>query len=175
MSNRGDWIQTFSGRQFFPLDPRPEDIFFDDIAHGLSLLCRFGGQCERFYSVAEHSYHVSTQVALESAKWGLLHDAAEAYIGDMLRPTKRMLPDYRKIEQRIQEAIAIRFGLDPVMPNAVAIADQRILMDEKAILMKTPPVEWDTEISGFGVRIIGVSSKFAEMLFRQRAVEVGLT
>lgn len=56
----GDWMQTFTGRQFWPMDPRPEDLDILDIAHALSLLCRFGGHCQRFYSVAEHSVHVST-------------------------------------------------------------------------------------------------------------------
>lgn len=67
---RGDWIQTFTGRRFWPLDPRPEDVCIEDIAHALSLKCRFGGHCTRFYSVAEHSVHVSNYVPAEFALWG---------------------------------------------------------------------------------------------------------
>src|SRR5262245_27549306 len=104
MSQRiGDWMQTISGRKFWPLDPRPEEVCIEDIGHALSLVCRFGGHCHTFYSVAEHSVRVSLlaeDMAKSSAHWtdenirmialsGLLHDAAEAYIGDMVRPLKR--------------------------------------------------------------------------------------
>ena len=78
-SRNGDWLQTFTGKAFFPLDPRPEEMDIFDIAHALSNLCRYGGHCNKFYSVAEHSVLVSIlcrlyygeQVALQ----GLLHDA----------------------------------------------------------------------------------------------------
>ena len=79
----GSWLQTYTGIQFWPLDPRPEEIDIQDIAHALSLLCRFNGHCQRFYSVAEHSVHVSTILAPEFGLWGLLHDAAEAYLSDI--------------------------------------------------------------------------------------------
>jgi hypothetical protein len=86
---RGDWMQTFTGRAFYPLDPRPEDIDPVDIAHALSLICRYGGHSSRFYSVAEHCVLMSHAVAPEHALWALLHDATEAYLGDMIRPLKR--------------------------------------------------------------------------------------
>ena len=59
MERRGDWMQTHSGLRFYPLDPRPEDIRIEDIAHALPMICRFNGHCSRFYSVAEHSLNVA--------------------------------------------------------------------------------------------------------------------
>jgi hypothetical protein len=87
----GDWIQTFSGVQMHPLDPRPEDVRIDDIAHALSNLCRFTGHTRTFYSVAQHSVLVSRNVPPPAALLGLLHDAAEAYLSDIARPWKRYL------------------------------------------------------------------------------------
>ncbi|MBF0612521.1 MAG: hypothetical protein HQL55_15470, partial [Magnetococcales bacterium] len=78
-----NWIQTFTGRQFWPLAPVLEHIHVQDIAHALSLLCRFNGHCQKFYSVAEHSLHVATILPPELAGWGLLHDASEAYLADL--------------------------------------------------------------------------------------------
>ena len=74
----GDWIQTYTGRQFWPLDPRVDEIHIEDIAHSLSMRCCYGGHLTDFYSVAEHSVLVSLHVPQEFALWGLLHDAAEA-------------------------------------------------------------------------------------------------
>src|SRR5690242_11754504 len=86
---RGDWMQTYTGRRFWPLDPRVDDIDIGDIAHHLSLVCRFAGACREFYSVAQHCVGVSYVCDPKDALWGLLHDAAEAYVGDMVRPLKR--------------------------------------------------------------------------------------
>lgn len=82
------WIQTFTGKKF-PLDkPDPALIDIEGIAHALSLLCRFNGHCTRFCSVAEHSVHVAREIDLDLAMEGLLHDAAEAYLGDVHSPLK---------------------------------------------------------------------------------------
>ena len=80
VARRGGWIQTYTGRQFWPLDPRIEDIDIHDIAHALSHQCRYSGHCLRFYSVAEHSVLLSHHVAGEHMLWALLHDAWEAYL-----------------------------------------------------------------------------------------------
>lgn len=88
------WIQTYTGRQFYPLAPRAEDVDLRDIAHHLAMKCRFTGACRKFYSVAEHSVRVVwclTDGGHDTAvlRRGLLHDAAEAYLPDLARPLKR--------------------------------------------------------------------------------------
>ena len=104
----GDWIQTYTGKQFWPIDPRACEITIEDIAHALSLQCRFSGHCREFYSVAQHSCLVSSYCIDEDAGWGLLHDAAEAYLVDLPRPIKRFSSlgvEYRKAEERVMAAV----------------------------------------------------------------------
>lgn len=146
MSERiGQWMQTISGKQFWPLDPRPEDFDIEDIAHALSNVCRFGGHTKFFYTVAEHCVHVSKVCDPEHALEGLLHDATEAYIGDMVRPLKRSLPEYKVIENRIAEALARRFGLTYPWPHSVKKADEGVLMAEQRALLAPPPEPWTFE------------------------------
>lgn len=130
---KGNWFQTFSGGRFWPLDPRPEDFCLLDIAHALSNICRFNGHVTRFYSVAQHSVLVSHLVPPELALEGLMHDAAEAYLADIARPTKQHLPEYQKIERAIERALAIRYGLryEEGWPEEVKEADDRMLMTER--------------------------------------------
>lgn len=140
--DRGNWMQTIGGRAFYVLDPRPEEVDIDDIAHALSMLCRFGGHCTRFYSVAEHCVRVSTAIeeaggTVEDCFVGLMHDAAEAYIGDMVWPLKRAPESegYKAIERRVEAAIAERFGFAAVMPAIVKRFDLVLLSTEKRDLM----------------------------------------
>lgn len=148
----GEWFQTHSGRQFYPLDPRVEDIDIEDIAHALARLCRFNGHVKTFYSVAQHSVLVSIEVeraapshyrlegyhdaVAQKAVWsdalaGLLHDAAEAYLGDMIRPLKVSMPAYRDAEQKLEAVIAKRFGLAFPWPALVKVMDDRLLATER--------------------------------------------
>ena len=143
-----DWIQTYTGRQFWPLDPRAEDIDALDIAHALSNLCRFGGHCTQFYSVAQHSVLVS-QVCERMAPevpgavlWGLLHDASEAYLADVPRPVKPFLAGYVELEKRVLETVANRFDLPWPIPEVVKRVDNAILVDEMEQLMAPPPADW---------------------------------
>ena len=129
------WIQTFTGKRFDFEEISPERIDIVDIAHGLSLNCRFNGHCARFYSVAQHSVLVSELVPPENALWGLLHDAAEAYLGDITRPLKRILPNIMEIESKILEAVAQRFALPSSVPDAVFAADDKLLATEASQLM----------------------------------------
>lgn len=141
----GDWMQTFTGLQFWPMDPRPEDITVMDIAHSLAHQCRFAGHCTRFYSVAEHSVIASLLVPEEDRKWALLHDATEAYLVDLPRPVKKhsaIGEHYKVAERRLMVAICQRFGLDPVEPASVKKADNVMLMTEKRDLMPNSPAKW---------------------------------
>lgn len=141
---RGPWMTTQSGRQFYPYDPRPDEILIEDIAHGLSLLCRYNGQCSTFYSVAQHSVLVSLIVPKEYALWALLHDAAEAYIGDMIRPLKHGVIGivFQQVENRILHAIAERFELDKMMPETVIKADNIMLATEVRDLLPGQKKFW---------------------------------
>ncbi len=152
MNRIGDWMQTRSGRQFWPLDPRPEDVCIDDIAHALSMLCRFGGHCDRFYSVAEHSVYVAEHCR-EHALWGLLHDASEAYLVDVPRPLKMLMPNYRDIEAGVQRAICLAFGLDPSEPARVKYIDRAVLMDERLQIMSGSTQAWSTDVQPLGIEI----------------------
>lgn len=138
----GDWMQTSSGRQFWPLDPRPEEIHIEDIAHALGMLCRYGGQCLRFYSVAEHCVLMARAAPAEYKLAALLHDASEAYLSDVIRPIKPHLSNYLEIEARLERAIAERFGLTWPMPAEVKRLDTAILADERDQAMAPPPVPW---------------------------------
>jgi len=146
MSDRkGDWIQTYTGKKFWPLDPRPEDVDIEDIAHALSMTCRFGGHCVKFYSVAEHSALVSAYVPPEYALEGLLHDATEAYLVDLSRPIKQFMPAFIQAEKHLRKAIAERFGLEPEEPPIVCEIDRRILTDERNQNMVPSPEKWSTD------------------------------
>ncbi len=123
-------IMTVSGRFFEFLAPKPEQIEIEDIAHALSMTCRFGGHVKRFYSVAEHSTRVSQVCDPADALWGLLHDAAEAYLVDLPGPIKRTIPGYCELEKRIQGAIMDRFGLSRDESDSVRRADGRLLATE---------------------------------------------
>lgn len=169
---QGDWIQTFTGRQFWPMDPRAEDIFAIDIAHALSNLCRYSGHCERFYSVAEHSIVVSNHVPAEHALWGLLHDASEAYLVDVPRPLKPFLSGYREAEARIMLAICERFGISADMPKEVSDIDYRILTDERMANMAPPPEKWKTDTDPIGAAFSFMSPPEAEAAFLQRLTEL---
>ena len=112
------WIQTYTGRQFWPLAPQAEHVDIRDIAHSLAMQCRFNGHCRGFYSVAQHSVLVSQVVPPEDALWGLLHDAAEAYISDLPRPLKNTAPEFRAAEHRLLTVILGRLGCpSPCLPR----------------------------------------------------------
>lgn len=144
---RGGWIQTFTGRAFYPLDPNPADIVIEDIAHALSNMCRYTGHCREFYSVAEHSVRMARQLLDNGwpddvVLWGLLHDASEAYLVDVPRPIKSSLIGYREMEARVMTAVAERFRLPWPQPDVVSKADLRMLATEFRDLMSAPPIPW---------------------------------
>jgi hypothetical protein len=155
MREPGGWIGTHTGTKFWPLEPFVTEIYIADIAHSLARQCRFNGHCKPFYSVAEHSIEVSCQVPLEFALWGLLHDAAETYLSDIVRPLKSRcvysVPDcgiitaktYRECEEELLEAVALRFGLVRPMPDEIGFADDRMLATERQQLFDERQPHWD--------------------------------
>jgi hypothetical protein len=132
-------IVTFSGSRFCPLNPSPEDIRIEDIGHALAHQCRFGGHTCQFYSIAQHSILVSQLCRPEDALWGLLHDASEAYLQDVVRPLKELaeFEAYRLAERHLQHCIVERFGLGTEQPTSVTAADDWMLAVEARDLMAT--------------------------------------
>lgn len=164
--HRGNWMQTFTGTMFYPLDPRPEDICVDDIAHSLSMQCRYNGHGTMFYSVAEHCILMAGAVSPENALHALLHDATEAYVGDMVRPLKLHMPEFRAVEDRVGRAIADRFGMDPLAPEEVKLADSRILLDERTALFEAPAADWGLgDIEPLGVTLQCWEPALAERIY----------
>mgnify|MGYP001554442680 CR=1 FL=1 len=173
VERKGKWMQTVSGRAFWPLDPHPEEIDIEDIAHALGHMCRYGGHSSRFYSVAEHSTLVSYFVPPEHALAGLMHDATEAYLVDVPRPIKHNLPTYREIEGQLWAVIAVRFGLPLELPQAVHDADVAVLFAEQKALMKPSPLpDWGmgltTPIDASSAHVVGWNPMTAKHDFLRR-------
>lgn len=137
----GPSIMLQSGAWFDFAAPHSSPFTIEDIAHGLANICRYSGQCSRFYSVAEHSLLVSdTAVGFEFE--ALMHDAAEAFLGDITRPLKQMLPEYKRIEGEVEQAIFSRFGIESPLPREVKQADLRVLAAEQRQIMPRGTDDW---------------------------------
>lgn len=166
-------IQTYTGRHIDPINPNPEDIHIKDIAHSLSMTCRYGGQCLRFYSVAEHSVILSKLVedliSPEYALMALLHDASEAYLVDMPRPIKYVMPEYMAIEENLMKVICQKFSLMWPMSHDIHTLDQRICGNEIKQNMRHDTKKYE---SIKGVRLKYWYPKKAEKMFMRRYREL---
>ena len=148
------WIETFAGH-FTPLDPKPEDVCIEDIAHALSLKCRFNGHCRVFYSVAEHSVRLVELVKRHSKerepsallalqRMALLHDAAEAYLCEVPRPIKDHLKGYKAVEMLVESAVAKRFAVAWPWAREIKKLDYQLCLAEAAALMPSGGRDWET-------------------------------
>lgn len=149
---KGDYIQVNSGRKFYVLDPRVGDIIMSDIAHALSMICRFTGHGDRFYGVGEHSIHCaklakelgySTLIQL----YCLLHDGSESIVNDLAKPVKQYIVQYQEIEDRIMKVIWQVAGIPAPTEDdykIVKLIDNTLLINEMEQLMHrgdTPDIE----------------------------------
>lgn len=174
----GAWMGTYSGGQFWPLDPRVEEVHLADIAHPLAMTCRYGGHVRWFYSVAEHSVLVSLYVPPEYAKEALLHDASEAYVGDLIRPLKhqRRMRAFRRAEAHIYPVVMAAFAVQSTPESRAAISeiDDRIIVDETQALMRSPEKYADRYPVGraLGATIRALDPLAAKSLFISRYLEL---
>lgn len=178
-ARRGNWMQMADGTAFWPIDPRPGDFNVAVIAEHESKLARFNGATpDVFYSVAQHSVHVSELVARAEHPWhaidGLFHDAWESVSSDVVRPIKQdpLMDGFREIERHGEQALAKQFGLTYPWCACVQRADNIALATEKRDLMAKPPHAWaplpdpDPEI------IVPLEWREARMLFLDRYIEL---
>jgi uncharacterized protein len=167
-------IMLASGKYFSYLYPSQCDFDITDIAHALSNLCRFTGHCDTFYSVAQHSVLVSYALPPEFAYQGLMHDAAEAFVGDVASPLKKLLPEYKVIESRVEAAVFTRFGLHLKLDASVKHADRVLLRTEQRDLTLADKHEWTCTkgIEPLPYVIYPLGPSEARTLFLQRYEEV---
>ena len=129
------WLQTFSGHRVSVMNPQTSQIHLGDIGYALAKQCRFNGHCDQFYSVAEHSVRGSVLAEemcnKDAAREFLMHDATEAYLGDLIRPVKRMIPQFEDIEQGFWKAISDKFSLPYVHSEEVHYLDNVMVTWEK--------------------------------------------
>lgn len=174
---KGTWIETYTGKKFYALDPREADICIEDIAHSLAHQCRFTGHPKRFYSVAQHSIELSVYSQLRgepdsASLYWLLHDAHEAYVGDMSSPMKQNLEElglleaWNKVVHNINGVIFKKYGiLDAVIRDDY---DKRILLDEKKEFFPDSKNNWGLDLVPLGISIDVMSDKMSEYLFLKR-------
>lgn len=174
-------IRLRSGLYFDLRDPKPNQFTFGDIAGALSKICRFGAQIDRFYSVAEHLFHCAEvaqddgDLSLETQRAVFAHDWAEAFIGDMVKPLKIMLPEYAEIEKRVELVIAEKFGFDPTRwVGTIREIDHAMLIAERRALFSKDNVEWfgEKEVRTLEVWFECWQPAQAEAMFERKAKQL---
>jgi len=168
------WIQTYTGRKFKPTNPSADDVCIEDIAHALSMQCRYTGHVKEFYSVAQHSVLVSYLCDCEYALDGLLHDASEAYLIDIPRPLKQSgkFDAYLDFEKAVTKCICEKFNLEDEEPLSVKYADKLMLATEAQTLMAPLHPEWTNLVNPIPMAIIPLNPKEAKALFLARFYEL---
>ncbi len=151
------WILTNSGKQFHFDKFNPDDVCLQDIAHALSYQCRYNGHGHAFYSIAEHSMNIASYIMEEAIRLGkdeqgkklvkqaLLHDAAEAYCGDMVHPLKMLMPAFKQYEEELMGNILAKYGCSRKLAKKVKELDTRIMLNEKRVLFPANTPRWELE------------------------------
>jgi len=168
------WIQTYSGKRFTPIKPNAAAIVIQDIAHSLSMQCRFSGHVREFYSVAQHCVLVSHVCDSKDALWGLLHDATEAYLVDVPRPLKHSgkFGAYIECEKIMQKAICEIFLLPNEEPESVRKADTVLLATEARDLLGQLRSDWTQPTKPLPFKIEALSPREAKLLYLERFFEL---
>lgn len=138
-------FNSYTGKLIDLINPTADMIDIEDIAHALSQICRFGGHCSMPYNVAQHSVIVAALAPMELRKEALLHDAAEAYVGDVIKPLKVLIePLFEDIEDRFMQVICQKFNLDTMKLLEVKKYDRQVLETEHEFLQKgnIAPFQW---------------------------------
>ena len=168
-----DYIHLRNGRRLLLTNPDPKLMDIEIIAHSLANLCRFCGQVDKFYSVAQHSVLVSQLVPEKHALAGLLHDAPEAFCGDLPKPIKQQCSGYETIENALWKALAKRYGLPKKLPKSVHYADiQALLVEAKTLLAGNDYKTWYPEVELCDEVIIPLKPNEAKKLFLDRYEEL---
>ncbi|MEO1208369.1 MAG: hypothetical protein AAFX78_02405 [Cyanobacteria bacterium J06638_20] len=168
-----DWLETWSGQQFDPFSFTNEQINVLDVAHALSMICRFGGHTKRFYSVAEHAiilhdYAMQHNFGPRLAYEVLHHDDPEYVLGDKVRPLKGRMPEYERIERVVAMATAAHFHCRFPLPGELKFLDNHIIIDERAAVMNPSANEWHNEHwSPLGVKFWNIRGRSPEIMRRQ--------
>lgn len=173
----GTEIVTYTGKVFDFMDPRPEAICIEDIAHSLSHICRYGGHTPEHYSVAQHSCMVANLLVPHGPDYalaGLLHDAHEAYIGDIVTPLKRLLPEIEDMEDAIDGAIQLALGVEELLVDVdwsiVKEADKAAYVRERRFGLAMP-VE-GIQVSPLKAQAWGADKAESHMLMKFYALKV---
>lgn len=168
-------ITTLNGKYFDILKPEEYEYEIEEIASSLSNLCRYTGHVNSFYSVAEHSVLVSRLVPDSLALAGLLHDASEAFLGDVSSPLKKLLPEYKKIEDNVQKAIFNHFGLDYPMSDEIHVADKKMYWQERQEVANNGIKDtlWHQDRGAARkVKALGMSPHMAKRMFLARYKQI---
>lgn len=166
------FMKTYSGNLFYPDDIENSTFCIEDVAHSLSKLCRFGGHTKGFYSVAQHSVLVSHLVPSDMAMTALLHDATEAYLVDLPRAVKYMLPDYLELEDKLMSHLAKIFSVSYPFPPEVKVADNIALATERRDLMLPGEEDWGLTEKPVPEHIDPMSPTMAFHIFMTRYKEL---
>lgn len=159
------WTNTVSGKDVHLLNPSPDEIDIKDIAAGLSKMCRYNGQISEFYSVAQHSVYAAILAKPESRMHALLHDASEAYLGDVISPLKPLLTNYEEIEKRMMSAIAQKFNFSFDDHAEIHEIDQRLLTTEVQQLIPHHNIDWKLTAPAYPFKIEPLAWWLAEFKF----------
>lgn len=168
-----DEILTSNGDYFLFNSPEQYDFPIEVISNALSKICRFTGHTSEFYSVAQHSVLVSEMVPRKYAFQGLMHDAHEAFTGDMVSPLKKLIPEYVILEKKIESELRLRYSLPESLHESIKIADIKLLMSERRCLFpyrSDDNLHWPSVMSTIDIKPMNHNEAYFYFLNRYKAL-----